>query len=211
MAQNLVLSEVEFAEFKRFCSVKGFDLSYFSPEISGSRKEIEHYQFDSPKVIKLERSRFSFRGTPYDVAEWQRETWRSSLLEIWSEFSKRRVKAMRVDSFQFGSIVIDGKKYGRDVLLFPEGTVRQREGGFWKFGSHSITKAEIEELIKAKPEVLIVGTGTAGRAKITPEAETCAQEANVKLLAAPSPQAIKHMNQLLGEGKRVSAIVHVTW
>jgi hypothetical protein len=70
----------------------------------------------------------------------------------------------KVDSFQFGSTVIDGKRYGHDVLLFPDGVVRERKGGLWKFGSDAIKEAEIEQLIKARPEVLIVGTGTNSKA-----------------------------------------------
>jgi hypothetical protein len=29
----------------------------------------------------------------------------------------------KVNSFEFGSITIDGRKYGRDVLIFPDGNV----------------------------------------------------------------------------------------
>ena len=86
MLKNLVLSEVEFNEFRQFCRERGFDLSYFGPEFSGSKEEIERHQFDSPKVIKLVKRRFAFRGTPYDVAIWQREKWMSNLSEIYSEF-----------------------------------------------------------------------------------------------------------------------------
>jgi hypothetical protein len=116
----------------------------------------------------------------------------------------------KVDSFQFGSIVIDGKKYGHDVLLFPDGVVRERKGGFWKFGSHAIKKTEIEELVKAKPEVLIVGTGTNGRARVDSEAEASAKEANIELLVAPSSEAINRLNQLVDGGKHIAALIHIT-
>ena len=86
MAKNLVLSEAEFDEFKQYCHEKGFDLSYFGSDISGSKEEIERYQFDSPKVIKLKRRRFSFSGTPYDVAEWQQQKWLTSLPGLRDEF-----------------------------------------------------------------------------------------------------------------------------
>ena len=94
MASNLVLSEAEFDEFKQYCHEKGFDLSYFSSDISGSKEEIERYQFDGPKVIKLKRRRFSFSGTPYDVAEWQQEKWASNLSEIQSDYLSWRQKAI---------------------------------------------------------------------------------------------------------------------
>ena len=95
MAKNLVLSEAEFDEFKQYCHEKGFDLSYFGPEILGSKEEIEHYQFSRPQVIKLRKSRFNFQGIPYDVAEWQQEKWASNLPEIQSEFLVWRPKDER--------------------------------------------------------------------------------------------------------------------
>jgi len=88
MAQNIVLAEAEFEKFRQFCRARGFDLCYYSPEISGSEKEIESYPFDSPKVIKLRKRRFGFQGTPYDVAAWQGEKWASSLWQLWDKFRK---------------------------------------------------------------------------------------------------------------------------
>ena len=207
---NLILSQVEFDEFKRHCLEKGFDLSYFSAAISGSRKEIEEYQFDGPKVIKLRKRLIGFEGTPYDVAEWLHEKWISVLPQIQEEFFEGRGEITRVDSFWFGSIVINGRKYGRDVLLFPDGKVRERKGGFWKFGSHAIKRADIEELARVKPEVLVVGTGTNGRARLTSEAEACVREANINLTSAPSSEAIQQLNQLIDKGKQVAALIHIT-
>ena len=100
MAKTLVLSEAEFDEFKQYCHEKGFDLSYFGPEILGSKGEIESYQFDSPKVIKLKRRRFSFSGTPYGVAEWQQQKWLTSLPRLLDEFFKRGNKLTKANSFE---------------------------------------------------------------------------------------------------------------
>jgi len=99
VAKNLVLSEAEFDEFKQYCDEKGFDLSYFGPEIMGSKEEIEHYQFSRPQVIKLRKRRFTSQGIPYDVAEWQQERWDSSLPQIQDEFFKKGIQRVKVDSF----------------------------------------------------------------------------------------------------------------
>jgi len=100
MGNNLVLSKVEFVDFKQCCREKGFDLSYFGPDISGSKEEIERYQFDGLQVIKLKRHRFSFSGTPYDVAEWQQQKWLTSLPELRDEFSKRGNKFTESNNFE---------------------------------------------------------------------------------------------------------------
>jgi len=99
-AESLVLSETEFDEFRQYCRGKGFDLSYVSPDISGSKEEIERYQFDGQKVIRLKRRRFSFSGTPYDVAECQQQKWLMSLPGLRDGFSKRGNKLAEADSFE---------------------------------------------------------------------------------------------------------------
>jgi hypothetical protein len=86
MEKNLVLNEEQFVEFQQFCRDKGFDLSYYSDEISGSRSYIENHQFESPRVIKLRKSGFSYRGIPYGVAEWQKADWARRFSRIRDEF-----------------------------------------------------------------------------------------------------------------------------
>ena len=116
----------------------------------------------------------------------------------------------KVSRFDFGCIVIDGKEYDYDVVVLPDGTVRQREASKAKFGGHTIAKAEIEELAKAKPETIIVGTGTSGIAKVSPEARLYGREAKLNLVVLPSSEAAAKFNQLVHEGKRAAALIHVT-
>ncbi len=74
---------------------------------------------------------------------------------------------VKIDELTLGSIVVVGKKYRRDVLIFAgDGTVKKRKGGFLMFGSHEIKKRELEELSQGQPETIIVGTGTNGAAPI---------------------------------------------
>jgi hypothetical protein len=42
---------------------------------------------------------------------------------------------------------VGGGKYGRDLVLFPDGTPRRRKGGSRVFGSHSFKKREVEVLV----------------------------------------------------------------
>lgn len=85
-SENLVLTEIEFNKFQRFCRSKGFDLCYFGPEISGSAEYLRVLQFDSPRVLKVKTRRFTSSAIPYDVAEWQRDKWGTALLQLRDEF-----------------------------------------------------------------------------------------------------------------------------
>lgn len=89
---NLILSEIEFGTFQRYCREKGFDLSYFSSGILGSRQEIEQHQFDGFQVIKLVKRGFAYEGIPYAVAEWQQHDWRNHFLEIREGFLEKAQK-----------------------------------------------------------------------------------------------------------------------
>lgn len=83
-SENVVLPEAEFDAFQRFCRDKGFDLSYYGPEIDGGKVGV--YQSAGSKVIKVKRRRFSSVGVSYDVAEWQQEEWSTVLPRLKDEF-----------------------------------------------------------------------------------------------------------------------------
>lgn len=116
----------------------------------------------------------------------------------------------KVDKLSFGSIVIDGKKYSRDVLIFADGTVKKRKGGFLMFGSHNIKKEEIEELAQEAPETIIIGTGTNGKASLATEAGNWVKEKNLNLLVQPSHKAVARLNELPEQGEKVVALIHIT-
>ena len=117
----------------------------------------------------------------------------------------------RIESFKFGSIAVGGKTYRRDILMLPDGTVKRRRDSIrFGIGSHVIKKGEIDELVKANPEVVVVGTGTNAWAQLASDAELCAKEAKVELVALPSQKAVGKFNQLIDEGKRVAALIHIT-
>ena len=114
----------------------------------------------------------------------------------------------KIESFSFGTIVVDGKKYHRDIILCPDGIVKQRKGGIWRFGSHSFKKEEIEELKGA--EIAVIGLGTSSKARLSEAARDYAQESSLELLLLPSHEAVSKLNQLIDEGKRAAALFHIT-
>ncbi len=116
----------------------------------------------------------------------------------------------KVEKFSFGSIVIEGKKYRRDVLILADGTAKKRKGGFLMFGSHKIKKEEIEELMQGQPETIIVGTGTDSVADIAPNVESWAEGKNLNLLIQPSYDAVAMLNELTDQNKQVAALIHIT-
>ncbi|MDY6892254.1 MAG: MTH938/NDUFAF3 family protein [Chloroflexota bacterium] len=116
----------------------------------------------------------------------------------------------RVESLSFGSIVVGGKKYRRDLLLFPDGTVKQRKGGFWIFGSHDINKDEVDELVRAGADEIVIGIGTSSGAKVSDDAKAHVEQAQRQLYILPSHEAFPEFNRLSDLGKKVAALIHIT-
>jgi hypothetical protein len=97
-----------------------------------------------------------------------------------------------------------------DVVILPDGTVREREPGKGRVGSHSITRREIETICEFQPDVIMVGTGQSELVALSVDAREYVEEANLTLFCMPSSQAVKRFNQLTEEGKRAATLIHIT-
>jgi len=109
-----------------------------------------------------------------------------------------------LDGTSFGSITISGKKHDHDVYVFWDGTVERR------VGDHTIPARQMEYIVEKKPEIIIIGTGQFGVVRVPSESEKLAREQNIEVVKARTPQAIGIFNEAMKQGKRVSAIIHVT-
>lgn len=77
------------------------------------------------------------------------------------------------------------------------------------FGSHLFSE-RIEQLCKHGMDALVIGKGTDGVAKISEDARKFMESKEVTLNELPSESAIQKFNQVMSNGKRVGAIIHVT-
>jgi len=110
-----------------------------------------------------------------------------------------------IDSYQFGLIVVNGKKYTSDVIIFPE-----RVKSSWvRKKSHQLCLSDIAEVITENPEVLVIGTGDSGLMKVLPEVQQAAEARSIKLMAEATDKACHTYNQLC-QSQRVIASLHLT-
>ena len=111
----------------------------------------------------------------------------------------------KIDSYHFGQIVISGRKYSSDVIIFPD-----RVQDTWRrSSSHQLSLKDIAEVIAENPEVLIVGTGAAGLVKVLPEVKQATEAQGIKLIAEPTGDACNTYNSLSHSQKTVAAL-HLT-
>jgi hypothetical protein len=113
--------------------------------------------------------------------------------------------APRIDSYHFGQVVIDGYSHRRDVIVYP-GHV---EGGWWREEGHSLSPADLWEVLQMCPEVLVIGQGAAGRMDVPDETVRVLEAAGIEVIAEPTSQACESYNRLR-QTRRVVAALHLT-
>jgi len=112
-----------------------------------------------------------------------------------------------IDQFKYGAIVIGGQTYESDVIILPDGTVEQRQSK----DEHVLRLGDVpgvNEVIKAKPEVVIIGLGTVGNLVVRPKVEKRLQEAGIEVIAYRTNKACETYRELRGQ-RRLAAILHI--
>lgn len=112
---------------------------------------------------------------------------------------------MMIASYGFGRIIIDGKRYNRDLIIFPN---RVRVG-WWRKEGHRLQVEDLEEVLEAKPEVLVVGTGYYGEMMVPTETRKQVESGGIELIIEKTAEACKVFNHL-SESRKVVAVLHLT-
>ena len=111
-----------------------------------------------------------------------------------------------IESYDFGRIVIDGKQYTTDLIIFPE----RVKDGWWRKQGHRLYIEDIEEVVEERPEVLVVGTGYSGLMSVPAETKRYIEERGIELIIQPTKQACETYNKLIQSGKETIAAFHLT-
>lgn len=110
-----------------------------------------------------------------------------------------------IDSYDFGRIIIAGKRYSSDLIVFPD-KVRD---GWWRKEGHRLHVEDLKDVLEAKPEVLVVGTGYSGLMTVPPETRKYVESEGIKLIAQRTAEACKTFNRLV-KSRKVVAAFHLT-
>ena len=114
---------------------------------------------------------------------------------------------MHIDSYSFGRIRIDGIDYSKDVILL-RGEVRSP---WWRAaGGHVFAPTDLEGVVAAAPEIVVLGTGYFGRVKVLDETLTAFADAGSEVVVERTGNAVKSFNRLAAEGRDVTAALHLT-
>jgi len=109
-----------------------------------------------------------------------------------------------IESYDFGKITIDGKRYINDVIIFPDHV----DDCWWRKEGHRLCINDLKDVLQAKPEVLIVGTGFFSLMKVPSEVKEYLMSKKIELIIESTKEACKTYNRLAST-KRVVAAFHL--
>lgn len=112
-----------------------------------------------------------------------------------------------IETCSFGLMIIDGRKYTSDLLIFPDGRVAD---SWWRAQGHRFTRADLEELIAVRPDLIVAGTGIYGRVKVDSDLSDHLASLEIEFVTAWTKQACRIYNDALKERHRVAACFHLT-
>ena len=106
-----------------------------------------------------------------------------------------------IESFSFGQIIIDGKTYYSDVVIYPDHV----QSEWWRKEGHSLTVEDVDKLLTIKPDILIVGTGYGGL-KVPKKTEDYVKSIEVKLIVQETEKICGQFNELSKSNKVIAAL-----
>lgn len=112
---------------------------------------------------------------------------------------------MNIEHYSFGKIIIDGKTYTSDVIIYPE----KVDSSWWRKQGHSLYIDDLKDVIAEKPELLIVGTGNSGVMVVPQETVSYLKSKGIEVNIARTNEAVKLFNKFQKE-KRTIAALHLT-
>ena len=111
-----------------------------------------------------------------------------------------------IESYSFGRIVVDGKEYTTDLIIFSD----RVKDGWWRKQGHRLHIEDIEDVVEERPDVLVVGTGYWGLMRVPAETKKYIEERGIELIIQPTKQACKTYNELIRSGKEAAAAFHLS-
>lgn len=114
--------------------------------------------------------------------------------------------AIRISEYEFGRIAIADKIYTSDVIVAPEQVI----DSWWRKEGHNLHIEDLDDIVNANPDMLIIGTGYYGRMQVPDETKKYLEERGIKVLQAKTRDAVTEFNQLQKEYARIVAALHLT-
>ena len=112
---------------------------------------------------------------------------------------------MKIDSYSFGKMVIDGQVYKSDLIIYHE----KIDSSWWRKEGHLVQIEDLAAIMTSSPEALVIGTGYMGLMKVPDGLRKELTGKNIELYVEKTSRAIEVFNSINTKKKTVAAF-HLT-
>ncbi|MEW6052374.1 MAG: Mth938-like domain-containing protein [Nitrospirota bacterium] len=112
---------------------------------------------------------------------------------------------MKIEHYSFGRMSIGGTTYTSDLIIYP-GRV---DASWWRKTGHMLEVADLQEVLAARPQVLLIGTGAHGLMKVPKETRDYLESRDIEVFVQKTDKAAELFNTLQTD-KTVIAAFHLT-
>ncbi len=112
-----------------------------------------------------------------------------------------------IEKCTWGAMIIHGHKYTSDLMIFPDGTIKD---SWWRSRGHRLTRDDIGELLAAGPEIIVAGTGVYGLMKPEASLKQQLEQEGIELVCLKTKPAVEAFNQIVQSARKVAGCFHLT-
>lgn len=113
---------------------------------------------------------------------------------------------MKIESYSYGRMTIDGKIYQKDLIVLADRIIPN----WWRREGHCLNLEDLEDAIKANPELIIVGKGLSGFMKVPLTVKSALREKGIEVIDKNTGGAVEIFNQQSQMGKNIAGVFHLT-
>jgi hypothetical protein len=99
---------------------------------------------------------------------------------------------MIIESCKFGSMVVDGTAYTKDLIILPDRVISP----WWRVDGHSLAPGDLKVIFDLKPEIFVVGTGAMGMMRVPDETLKVLTESGIDTIIMRTPEAYTAFNKI---------------
>ncbi|MEW6584928.1 MAG: MTH938/NDUFAF3 family protein [Nitrospirota bacterium] len=112
---------------------------------------------------------------------------------------------MKIEHYSFGRIVVGGKAYTGDMIIYPD----KVDSAWWRKEGHRLQIDDLADVIKARPEVLVIGAGYSGVMAVPEETISHLESLGIVVHVERTTRAVELFNELQKTKKAIAAL-HLT-
>jgi len=111
-----------------------------------------------------------------------------------------------IEQYSFGNIVVNDISYINDIKIIQGKVISE----WWRKRGHFVDVDDIQDILKSKPGILVLGKGSPGQMRSTETLREFLEKNNIVLIEEKTVEAVKTFNRLFKQGKKVSAGFHLS-